>query len=85
MGFRAPQLLPPFDFAGGRPLIGLPLIALGVVVAVFSLHAWQANERAMRRGEPLPGSPLPAVAAVVVAIIAIVGLVLATFNGGAAK
>src|SRR6478735_5449712 len=82
-GLAITQLLPPFDFPGGRRLIGLPLIALGVLVALFSLRTWQANERAMRQSLPLPRSPLPAIAAVVVALVAIAGLVLAIAKGGA--
>jgi len=81
-GLAITQLLPPFDFPGGRRLIGLPLIALGVVVAATSLRTWHANERAMRLEQALPRSPLPTVVAVVVSIVAIVGLVLAIFDGG---
>jgi inner membrane protein YidH len=80
-GLAITQLLPPFDFAGGRRLIGLPLIALGVVIALLSLRNWQQNERAMRRGEPLPGSVLPRVSAVVVSAVAVAGLVLALVSG----
>ena len=81
-GLAITQLLPPFDFAGGRRLIGLPLIALGVVIAVMSLQNWRGNERAMRLGRPLPRSLLPAVSAVVVSVVAVVGLTLAIFAGG---
>jgi putative membrane protein len=80
-GLAITQLLPPFDFPGGRRLIGLPLIALGVVIAVLSLHNWQQNEKAMRLGQPLPGSILPRVSAVVVSIVAIAGLVLVLVGG----
>jgi putative membrane protein len=80
-GLAITQLLPPFDVPGGRRLIGLPLIALGVVIAVLSLHNWRANERAMRLGRPLPRSPLPVVSAIVVSTVAIAGLVLAIFGG----
>ena len=80
-GLAITQLLPPFDFAGGRRLIGLPLIALGVVIALLSLRNWQQNERAMQRGEPLPGSVLPRVSAVVVSAVAVAGLVLALVSG----
>jgi putative membrane protein len=80
-GLAITQLLPPFDFPGGRRLIGLPLIALGVLIAVLSLRNWQQNERAMRRGEPLPGSVLPRISAIVVSIVAIAGLVLALLSG----
>jgi putative membrane protein len=62
-GLAVTQLLPPFDFAGGRRIIGLPLIALGVVIAVASLYNWRANERAMRAGLPLPRSAIPAITA----------------------
>jgi len=80
-GLAITQLLPPFDFPGGRRLIGLPLIALGVAVALMSFRNWRQNERAMQHGLPLPKSRLPAVAAVVVSAVAIVGLVLAIAAG----
>src|SRR3954464_795374 len=53
-GLAITQLLPPFDVPGGRRLIGLPLIALGVVAALASYGHWRANERAMRLGRALP-------------------------------
>ena len=83
-GLAITQLLPPFDFPGGRRLIGLPLIALGVAVSVMSFQHWRGNERAMRLGRPLPASLLPRIVAVVVSVVAIVGLVLA-IAGGSAK
>jgi putative membrane protein len=76
-GLAITQLLPKFDFPGGLRLIGLPLIALGVVIAVTSLTNWQRNERAMRRQQPLPRSLLPRVVAVVVSVVAVIGLVFA--------
>src|SRR5262245_23867627 len=81
-GLAITQLLPPFHFSGGRRLIGLPLIALGVVIAVLSLGNWKANEQAMRTQRPLPRSPLPAVSAVVVSVVAIIGLVLTVSGSG---
>jgi putative membrane protein len=80
-GLAITQLLPPFDFPGGRRLIGLPLIALGVVIAVLSLHNWHRNERAMRLGRPVPRSILPALSAVVVSLVAVAGLVLVAVSG----
>jgi putative membrane protein len=80
-GLAITQLLPPFHLAGGRKLIGLPLIALGVVVALYSFRNWQANERAMRRGRALPKSILPQLSAVVVSIVAVIGLVLVIWGG----
>jgi putative membrane protein len=75
-GLAITQLLPEFDFHGGRRLIGLPLIAAGVVMAIASYWQWQANERAMRLGQPLPISYLPRIVAVVVGACALVGGVL---------
>ena len=48
VGLAVTQLLPPFDFTGGRKVIGLPLIALGAAVSYLSLREWAANEAAMR-------------------------------------
>jgi len=80
-GLAITQLLPPFDLPGGRRLVGLPLIALGVVIAATSLRNWQANERAMRRREALPRSPLPVLVAVVVSVVAVIGFALSLFAG----
>ena len=80
-GLAITQLLPPFDIPGGRRMIGLPLIAMGTVVAVVSLFQWRRNEQAMRLGRPLPRSVLPILVTVVVAVSAAVALVLATFSG----
>src|ERR671910_1394388 len=75
-GLAITQLLPEFDFPGGRRLIGLPLIAVGVVMAGASYWQWQRNERAMRLKEPLPTSYLPRIVAVVVGACALLGGVL---------
>jgi putative membrane protein len=81
-GLAITQLLPPFDFPGGRRLIGLPLIALGVLISLMSFTTWRANEQTMRRGAPLPRSLLPRITAVVVSIVAVTGLVLVIVEGG---
>lgn len=75
-GLAITQLLPPFDLPGGRRLIGLPLIAVGVVVSIASFGQWRRNERAMRMGRPLPRSILPPLVAVAVAVSATVALVI---------
>ena len=80
-GLAITQLLPPFDVPGGRRMIGLPLIALGTLVAITSYGQWRRNERAMHAGEPLPPSLLPALLAAVVAVSAVVAFVLAIFGG----
>lgn len=79
-GLAITQLLPPFDVPGGRRLIGLPLIALGVVLALDSLRQWRINEQAMRRRQPLPKSPLPRLLSGVIGAVALIALVLAAIG-----
>jgi putative membrane protein len=81
-GLAITQLLPSFDFPGGRRLIGLPLIALGIVIASLSYWEWRLNEQAMRHDQPLPDSHLPLLVAIVVAVVAMVGFVLVIVAGG---
>ena len=80
-GLAITQLLPPFALVGGRRVIGLPLIAVGVVIAIVSLTNWHANERAIRAGLAPPRSALPTITAVVVSVVAVVGLTLTIFSG----
>lgn len=80
-GLAITELLPPFRLAGGRRLIGLPLIVLGVVMALLSFWNWRANETAMREGRSLPGSPLPLIAAAVVSTVAVMGLIIVLVSG----
>jgi len=55
-GLAIVQLLPPFPGVPfGRHLLGVPLIALGAVLAIVAYSEWVRNQRALRRGEPLPG------------------------------
>jgi putative membrane protein len=77
-GVAATQLLPALDIEFGRRLLGLPLIAMGALLAVASYRRWDANERAMRMGEPLPGSPLPRMLALGIGAIAVVAIVIAS-------
>jgi putative membrane protein len=80
-GLAITQLLPSFDFPGGRRLIGLPLIALGIVIALVSYWEWNANQRAMRHDRPIPRTHLPLMVAVVVAVVAAFGFVLVIVEG----
>jgi len=80
-GLVVTQLFPKFDLPFGRRLIGLPMIGLGVLIALFSYTHWQRNETAMRRGEPLPGSFLPRLVAIVVSIVAVIGFFLVLWDG----
>ncbi len=76
-GVAATQLLPDFKIDGGRRILGLPLIALGALVAVTSFRHWKANQRAMRRGAPIPRSRMPLVLSVGIGAVAVIAVVLA--------
>jgi putative membrane protein len=76
----ATQLLPKFQVEWGRRILGLPLIALGALLAVTSFVNWRANERAMRRGEPLPRSAMPLVLCVGIVVVASLAIVIAAFG-----
>jgi putative membrane protein len=78
-GLAVTTLLPEFDVSYGRRLIGVPLIALGALLAWASYRRWVDNERAMRLGRPLPPSNLPRVLAVGIGIAAILAAVIALF------
>ena len=79
-GLAAAQLLH-FDSEAVRLCIALPPIALGGALAALSYRRWEANERAMRLGKPLPAAPPRllayglAVMAVAIAVLVIVDAV----------
>jgi putative membrane protein len=79
-GLAVTTLLPKFEFSYGRRLIGVPLIALGAVLAYTSYRRWEDNERAMRLGEPLRPSNLPRILALGIAIAALLAAVVALFG-----
>lgn len=76
-GLGIVQLLPPFPGVSvGRHLLGLPLIALGAVLAIAAYGEWVRNQRALRRGEPLPRSVMPWILAATVAGIALIAAIV---------
>lgn len=55
-GLAAGQLLD-FETPAVRLVVSLAPILLGGVLALASYRRWEANERALRLGEPLPETP----------------------------
>ncbi|TKJ18146.1 DUF202 domain-containing protein [Blastococcus sp. CCUG 61487] len=53
---------------GFRPLAAA-LVVLGMLASGSAFFRWMTNERAMRRGEPLPGLGMGAVLALGIAIV----------------
>jgi inner membrane protein YidH len=76
-GLAIVQLLPPFPGVPvGRHLLGIPLIVLGAVLAVVAYAEWARDQRALRRGEPLPRSILPWILAATIAGMAIIAAIV---------
>jgi putative membrane protein len=75
-GVAATQLLPKLQVEWGRRLLGLPLIALGAIVAAESLRQWHANQRAMRRGDPLPRSRMPLILTIGIVVVGAIAVAI---------
>ncbi len=76
-GLGIVQLLPPFPgVPAGRHLLGVPLIVLGAVLAVVAYTEWVRNQRALRRGEPLPRSVMPWILAATIAGMALISAII---------
>src|ERR1700744_1412039 len=76
-GLAIVQLLPPFPgVPSGRPLLGLPLIALGGGLAVTAYTEWVRSQHALRRGEPMPRSVPPWILSATVTLIAVIAAVV---------
>src|SRR6185436_7920510 len=71
-GIAVTAILPPFELPGGRRILGLPMIVLGGVIAFTSYGRWAANQRALRRGDPLPSHWLNQVVGIVIGIGAVI-------------
>lgn len=69
-GLAVAQLLE-FDVQGVRLAIALPLLGLGAYTAFTSYRRWEANERALRLGHPMPYSGIPRAIAVGVGLVGI--------------
>ena len=76
-GLGIVQLLPPFPGVPfGRPVVGVPLILLGAVIAVAAYWELKRTQTAMRRGEPLPRSVLPRLLSATIGGVAVLAAVV---------
>ncbi|SFO91986.1 putative membrane protein [Amycolatopsis arida] len=75
-GVAVHQLVPGWSVPGARTALAALALALATVLAAASYPRWRRVQRAMRRGEPLPSSPLVPVLAVGVLVITLFAAVL---------
>ena len=75
-GLAAAQFLK-FNLHGLRLIIAVPLIVLGALLALASYSHWEDSERAMRLQRPLRYSWMPRVLTGGIAVIAVLGGILA--------
>jgi uncharacterized membrane protein YidH (DUF202 family) len=65
---------------GVRLAIGVPLMLLAAAASARSFARWEAIERALRLGRPLPYSPFPRLVGAAIAVIGIAAAVLLLAN-----
>ena len=68
--------LPDAGYVGLRRIIGLVLVATGLLVTATARLRWRAVDRAMRQGEPLPPAPVTTVLTVGTLVAAVLAVVL---------
>jgi inner membrane protein YidH len=82
-GLAITQLLPPFPgIPGGRHIVGVPLILLGLALSLTSYRQWARNQRALRLGQPLPPSNVPRLLTLLIAAVAATAAVLVLITKG---
>ncbi|EHR60426.1 YidH family protein [Saccharomonospora cyanea] len=75
-GVAVHQLVPGLATETMRTLLAALCIGLATLLAALAYPRWWRIQRAMRRGEPLPRSPLLPVVSAVVLVITVVAAVL---------
>lgn len=74
------QFLPSFRLPGAHTAITLILAADGLLVTALAYKRWAGNEQAMRHDQALPHSPMLALLALSLAVVA--GIVVAVILAG---
>ncbi|WP_329791465.1 DUF202 domain-containing protein [Lentzea sp. DG1S-22] len=75
-GVAVRQFVPPFDWAGATTVLAVGCIVLAAIVAATSFPRWRRAQQAMRAGAALPPSPMVAVLAAGVLVLALLAAVL---------
>jgi putative membrane protein len=61
---------------GLRRVVGLVLVATGLLVTATARLRWRAVDQAMRHGRPLPGSPVTTILTAGTLVAAVLAVVL---------
>jgi putative membrane protein len=75
-GIAVVQLLPEFAFPGARHGLGLLLTFMGGHLSLLAVRRWQRVQAAMRRGDDLPPTRVPALLGVSLAAVTVFVLIL---------
>jgi putative membrane protein len=75
------QLVPEFRVRGAREAIGVALAGLATAISWLAYRRWEANERAMRTGEPLAYTRLLGLIAAVITVVAVITTLLLLLGG----
>ena len=75
------QFVPKFRVGGARVALGVALALTGLTSAALAYSRWAANERAMRRHEPLPYNRMLAILAATLTGVGLAVLVLVLIGG----
>jgi putative membrane protein len=78
-GLAASQLID-FQSEAARVIVALPPIVLGAALAFTSYRRWEANQRAMRLGLPLPFGGPPRLLAVGIGAVAVLVAVIVVID-----
>lgn len=78
VGLAIEKLVPAF---GGRTLLAIVLMLLGLALATTSYVRWARNELALRTDKPLPASRQPLLVAIGVTLVAILAVILIVVGG----
>jgi putative membrane protein len=81
-GVAVIKLVPSFSLSGGRHLLGIPLVVLGLILSLSAYRHWALSERAMRLKRPLPTSFLAPLLAGALSLITIAALILLLLGEG---
>ena len=68
-GVAVVQLIPQFAFPGARHVLGVLLTVMGGLLSFAAVRRWQRVQDAMRRGDALPPTRLPAALGIALACL----------------